>query len=57
MSRPGLAALVVAVCCGCPARPAHTRARAMAGTETLPAGDIRAGHEAAAAAAGRAARR
>ncbi|MEK2478503.1 GIDE domain-containing protein [Streptomyces noursei] len=48
----GLVGLVIAVCCALLARVANARARAMERTETLPVEDLRALHEAAAAAAG-----
>ncbi|WP_199788117.1 MULTISPECIES: hypothetical protein [unclassified Streptomyces] len=48
----GSAGLVVAACCAFLARAAHARARAMERTETLPVQELRALHEAAAAAAG-----
>ncbi|SHM21438.1 GIDE domain-containing protein [Streptomyces yunnanensis] len=48
----GLVGLVIAVCCAFLARVANARARAMERTETLPVEDLRALHEAAAAAAG-----
>ncbi|MFC9739891.1 GIDE domain-containing protein [Streptomyces noursei] len=48
----GLVGLVVAVCCAFLARLANTRARVMERTETLPVEEVRALHEAAAAAAG-----